>query len=59
MGGEVVVDYVVELKMLCWGKVIWVVGYCNDVMVYILFCCVWFEGGYEGEGVMVYYGFFS
>ena len=59
LGGEVVVDYALKLKAARRGKQTWVAGYCHDVMAYIPSLRVLREGGYEGGGAMVYYGFFS
>ena len=56
LGGEVVVDYAVRLKAELREKRTWVAGYANDVMAYIPSRRVLQEGGYEGEGAMVYYG---
>ena len=60
LGGEVVVDYSIRLKteirMQTGVKSVWVAGYANDVMAYIPSLRVLKEGGYEGEGAMLYYG---
>ena len=60
LGGEVVVDYSIRLKaeirMQHGSKPVWVAGYANDVMAYIPSLRVLREGGYEGEGAMLYYG---
>lgn len=58
LGGEVVVDYALRLKKELGGSPAgtWVAGYTNDVMAYIPSLRVLNEGGYEGEGAMVYYG---
>lgn len=56
LGGEVVVDYALRLKLERQGERTWVVGYANDVMAYIPSRRVLNEGGYEGAGAMVYYG---
>ncbi|MCA9187053.1 MAG: neutral/alkaline non-lysosomal ceramidase N-terminal domain-containing protein [Pirellulaceae bacterium] len=56
LGGEVVVDYALQLNRTTDGQVRWVAGYSNDVMAYIPSRRVWQEGGYEGAGAMVYYG---
>lgn len=59
LGGEVVVDYALKIKDQ-WRhgpeSHVWVAGYSNDVMAYIPSQRVLREGGYEGEGAMVYYG---
>ena len=60
LGGEVVVDYAVKLKLLASGAKntnVWVAGYSNDVMAYIPSTRVLREGGYEGGGSNTYYGF--
>ena len=60
LGGEVVVDYSIRLKteirMQNGARPVWVAGYANDVMAYIPSLRVLKEGGYEGEGAMLYYG---
>jgi neutral ceramidase len=56
LGGEVVVDYAVRLKLERNGTRTWVAGYANDVMAYIPSRRVLNEGGYEGGGAMIYYG---
>lgn len=56
LGGEVVVDYALRLKLELEGGKTWVSGYCNDVMAYIPSVRVLNEGGYEGGGAMLYYG---
>lgn len=56
LGGEVVVDYAIRLKIELSGSRTWVAGYANDVMAYIPSRRVLREGGYEGSGAMVYYG---
>jgi len=56
LGGEVVVDYALELKHQLGPEATWVAGYTNDVMAYIPSRRVLGEGGYEGGGAMVYYG---
>lgn len=60
LGGEVVVDYSIRLKteipMQHGAQPVWVAGYANDVMAYIPSLRVLKEGGYEGEGAMLYYG---
>lgn len=59
LGGEVVVDYALRLKAERCGKRTWVAGYSHDVMAYIPSRRVLREGGYEGGGSMVYYGWFA
>ncbi len=52
LGGEVVVDYALRLKLELSGIRTWVVGYANDVMAYIPSRRVLAEGGYEGRDAM-------
>jgi neutral ceramidase len=57
LGGEVVLDYAIRIrKELPKDRIVWVAGYCNDVMAYIPSKRVLLEGGYEAESSMVYYG---
>ena len=56
LGGEVVVDYALRMKLELGAGKTWVAAYCNDVMAYIPSRRVLHEGGYEGGGSMVYYG---
>jgi neutral ceramidase len=56
LGGEVVVDYALRLKYELGEKQM-VIGYANDVMAYIPSLRILREGGYEGAGAMLYYGF--
>lgn len=55
MAGEVVADYSLRLKKELGEKTLWVAGYSNDLCAYIPSRRVLEEGGYEGEGAMVYY----
>jgi neutral ceramidase len=55
MGGEVVVQYSIELKKL-FGPEIFVMGYVNDDMAYIPSELILEEGGYEGESSQWVYG---
>jgi hypothetical protein len=55
--GEVVVDYALRLRREFDGRRLWVVAYAGDVPCYIPSERVLREGGYEGGGAMVYYGF--
>ncbi len=55
LGGEVVVEYALELKKL-FGYEIFVMGYANDVMSYIPSETVLQEGRYEGESAQMVYG---
>lgn len=52
LAGEVVVDYSLRLQKEIRDPIVWVAGYCNDVMTYIPSRRVWEEGGYEGGGAM-------
>ncbi len=56
LGGEVVVDYALELKAKYGWDTTWVAGYSNDVFAYIPSVRVLREGGYEGGGAMIPYG---
>jgi neutral ceramidase len=56
LGGEVVVDYSLELKAKYGWDITWVAGYSNDVFAYIPSVRVLREGGYEGGGAMIPYG---
>lgn len=58
LGGEVVVDYAIELKRIL-GQGIFVMGYSNDVMSYIPSVLILREGGYEGAESQIVYGFQS
>jgi putative membrane-bound dehydrogenase-like protein len=53
--GEDVVDYSLRLKREFDSARLWVNGYANGVPGYIPSERVLKEGGYEGEGAMVYY----
>ena len=53
--GEVVVDYSIRLKREGDASRLWVNAYCNDVPCYIPSRRILREGGYEGEGAMIYY----
>ncbi|HET6408291.1 MAG TPA: neutral/alkaline non-lysosomal ceramidase N-terminal domain-containing protein, partial [Chthoniobacteraceae bacterium] len=53
--GEVVVDYALRLKTELDRSRLCVVAYTNDAPCYIPSERVLKEGGYEGEGAMVYY----
>ncbi len=53
--GEVVVDYSIRLKHEFDATRLWVNAYCNDVPCYIPSRRILAEGGYEGEGAMIYY----
>jgi hypothetical protein len=56
MAGEVVVDYALRLKKELHPERTWVAGYSNDVSFYVPSLRILREGGYEGEGAMLYYG---
>ena len=56
MGGEVLLDYTFLLEEAYPGSQVWVVGYSNDVSAYIPSKRILEEGGYEGGGAMLYYG---
>ena len=55
LGGELVVDYAIELKRI-FGQEAFVLGYSNDVMAYIPTATILREGGYEGESSQMVYG---
>jgi neutral ceramidase len=55
MGGEVVVQYGIELKKR-FGPDIFVIAYANDDMAYIPSETILNEGGYEGESSQIVYG---
>jgi neutral ceramidase len=55
LGGELVVEYALELKKL-FGHDIFVMGYANDVMAYIPSETILKEGLYEGETSQAVYG---
>lgn len=59
LGGESVVDYSLLLKHIYGRENQWVISYANDVCGYIPSLRVLREGGYEGEGAMLYYGFYG
>ena len=54
--GEVVVDYVLRLKKELDPSRLWITAYANDERCYIPSERILREGGYEGGGAMVYYG---
>lgn len=56
ISGEVVVDYSLRLKRQFDPTRLWVNSYSNDVPCYIPSERILREGGYEGGGAMVYYG---
>lgn len=55
MGGEVVIEYSIELKKI-FGPDIFFIGYVNDDMAYIPSETILEEGGYEGESSQMVYG---
>jgi hypothetical protein len=57
LGGEVVIDYALRFKRERHGEGTWVAGFSHDVMAYVPSLRVLQEGGYEGGGSNVYYGF--
>ncbi len=56
LAGEVVVDYALRLRRQFEGQRLWVAGYSNEVFAYVPSERVLAEGGYEGGGAMVYFG---
>jgi hypothetical protein len=56
LAGEVVVDYALRLRKEFEGQRLWVAGYSNEVFAYVPSDRVLSEGGYEGGGAMVYFG---
>ena len=55
IGGETCIDYSLRLKKELAGKaIVWVAGYCNDVMGYVPSRRVREEGGYEATEAMRY-----
>ncbi len=56
LAGEVVVDYSLRLRKEFDGQSIFVAGYSNEVFAYVPSERVLSEGGYEGGGAMVYFG---
>jgi neutral ceramidase len=54
--GEVVVDYAIRLRRELAGERLWIAGYTNEVFAYLPSERVLSEGGYEGGGAMVYFG---
>jgi len=55
LGGELVVQYAIELKKL-FGQETFVMGYANDDMAYIPSETILEEGGYEGDTSQKVYG---
>lgn len=56
LGGEVVVDYALQLKQKLQNAELWVTAYANDVMGYVASERMIDEGGYEYDRSGVYYG---
>ncbi|MHC4401473.1 MAG: neutral/alkaline non-lysosomal ceramidase N-terminal domain-containing protein [Planctomycetota bacterium] len=56
LAGEVVVDYALRLRGEFTDEPIWIAGYANEVFAYVPSERVLAEGGYEGGGAMVYFG---
>jgi neutral ceramidase len=56
LAGEVVVDYSLLLKKKYGKDNVWVTAYANDVFAYVPSMRVLFEGGYEANDSMIYYG---
>jgi hypothetical protein len=56
LAGEVVVDYALRLRKEYEGKRLWIAGYSNEVFAYLPSERILTEGGYEGGGAMVYFG---
>lgn len=56
LSGETVVDYALRLRRELPHERLWIAGYCNEVFAYVPSERVLAEGGYEGGGAMVYFG---
>jgi putative membrane-bound dehydrogenase-like protein len=56
LAGEVVVDYSLRLRAEIDPTRLWITAYANDDPCYIPSERILREGGYEGSGAMVYYG---
>lgn len=56
LGGELVVDYDLQIKALYPKQKLMVAGYSNDVMCYIPTRRILREGGYEANDSMIYFG---
>jgi hypothetical protein len=56
MGGEVVVDYSLNMKKQYPTENLFVAGYCSEVTCYIPSLRILKEGGYEANASMIYYG---
>ena len=56
IAGEVVIDYAIRLRREFADDRLWVAGYSNEVFAYLPSERILAEGGYEGGGAMVYFG---
>lgn len=56
LGGEVVVEYGLQLKQKLGEEGTWPVAYANDVFAYIPTREILSEGGYEADRSQIYYG---
>jgi len=56
IAGEVVTDYAIRLRREFDDDRLWVAGYSNEVFAYLPSERILAEGGYEGGGAMVYFG---
>jgi hypothetical protein len=56
LGGEVVVDYDLRLKRELREGNLWMAAYANDVFAYVPSARILFEGGYEADFNLIYYG---
>jgi hypothetical protein len=56
MGGEVVVDYSLNMKKQYPAENLFVAGYCSEVTCYIPSLRILTEGGYEANSSMIFYG---
>lgn len=57
LAGEPVADYSLRIKERLGFLNTWPMGYCNDLTAYIPSRRVLEEGGYEGTGAMIEFGF--
>ena len=56
LSGEAVIDYPIRLRGEFPDDRLWVAGYSNEVFAYLPSERILAEGGYEGGGAMVYFG---
>ncbi len=56
LSGEAVIDYPIRLRREFPDERLWVAGYSNEVFAYLPSERILAEGGYEGGGAMVYFG---